>query len=84
MRRRGSLREEERSMEVEDMVLPIGRVNYATLIRPLEPVSEWRVRRGAGASSGYLDLDLDLDLSEGKVREEERWSWNGWEGVASR
>lgn len=77
----GSLREVE-----DDMVIPIGRVNYATLIRPLEPVSsEWRVRRGggdgdgAGVGNGYLDLD------ERKVREVEgRWSWNGWEGVPSR
>ena len=75
----GSLREVE-----DDMVVPIGRVNYATLIRPLEPVSsEWRVRRGGGdgdgVGSGYLDLD------ERKVREVEgRWSWNGWEGVPSR
>lgn len=78
----GNLQEVE-----DDMVLPIGRVNYATLIRPLEPVSsEWRARRGGGgggdgegAGSGYLDLD------ERKVREVEgRWSWNGWEGVPSR
>ncbi|PUU78357.1 hypothetical protein B9Z19DRAFT_1126856 [Tuber borchii] len=68
----GSLR------EVEDMVLPIGRVNYATLIRPLEPVSEWRVRRGDSAGSGYLDLDLGEGEGKVKVREVEgRWSWNG-------
>ena len=70
-----------------DMVLPVGRVNYATLIRPLEPASEWRARRAGASSGGYLDLglDLDLDLGGGKVREvEEGWGWDGWEEVASR
>lgn len=77
-------RREREVKEEDDMVLPIGKVNYATLIRPLEPVSsEWRVRRGGGDGDGggYLDLDLD----ERKVREVEgRWSWNGWEGVPGR
>jgi len=55
----GFLREERKVEDMDmDMVLPIGRVNYATLIRPLEPVSEWRGRRG-GASGSDLDLDLD-------------------------
>jgi len=81
-----SLRE-EREVEDMDMVLPVGRVNYATLIRPLEPASEWRARRAGASGGGYLDLDLDLDLGlgGGEVREvEEGWSWNGWEEVASR
>lgn len=77
-------REREVEEEEEDMVLPIGKVNYATLIRPLEPVSsEWRVRRGGGDGDG--DGYLDLDLDERKVREVEgRWSWNGWEGIPGR
>ena len=80
----GGLRE-EREVEDMDMVLPVGRVNYATLIRPLEPASEWRARRAGASGGGYLDLDLDLGSGGGKVRGvEEGWSWNGWEEVASR
>ncbi|RPB01194.1 hypothetical protein L873DRAFT_1788504 [Choiromyces venosus 120613-1] len=59
--------EEEEKVEEEMMGKLVGRVNYATLIRPLEPV-EWRVRRRSGAG---------LEVDEWRVRGE-GWDWNGW------